>query len=195
MAPVTDIFKHTHIHNSELKCAAALVPNQFWHHSAFIVHNYVVTYATKTSHCKQKPSIEAPMQWPNVDLLNFGKPEHWEKLYIYWYGVLCGTTTMNLKCGKIINWGSFVPVIGAISGLLPKSAQEALVVSCVGCNRVCHTVMMCLYQLWSEHLSWHFFILNNCCKINKILKSLFTVVFSDAAYGKGVTLPETGSGS
>jgi len=29
---------------------AALVQNQFWHHSPFIAHNYGVTYATKTSH-------------------------------------------------------------------------------------------------------------------------------------------------
>jgi hypothetical protein len=38
-------------------------------------------------------------------------------------------------------------------------------------------------------------MLNNCCKINKFLKSLFTVVFSYAAYEVGVTLPETVSGS
>jgi hypothetical protein len=86
-------------------------------------------------------------------------------------------------------------VFGAISGLLPKGAQEALVVSCMGCNRVCHTFGLCLYQLWSEHLYRLSVILNNCCKINKVLKSLFKVVFSDAAYEIGVTLPERVSGS
>jgi hypothetical protein len=38
---------HTHIQSSELKYTAALVKNQFRHHSPFIVRNYGVIYATK----------------------------------------------------------------------------------------------------------------------------------------------------
>jgi hypothetical protein len=56
------------------------------------------------------------------------------------YGVLAGTTKMNLKCEEILNWGSNVSVFGAVSRLLRKSANEALVVSYVGCNRVCHSI-------------------------------------------------------
>jgi hypothetical protein len=39
-----------------------------------------------------------------------------------------------------LNWGSIVSVFGAVSRLLPKSANKALVVSCVGCNTVCHSI-------------------------------------------------------
>jgi hypothetical protein len=38
-------------------------------------------------------------------------------------------------------------------------------------------------------------MLNNCCKINKVLKSLLTVVVYYAAYEMGVILPGTISGS
>jgi len=48
------LYNHTHIHSSELKYTAALVQYQFWHHSPFIVHNYGVIYAIKSSKCKHK---------------------------------------------------------------------------------------------------------------------------------------------
>jgi len=50
MAPVVVFLNNrTHIHSSELQYAAALVQNQFWHHSPFIAHNYGIIYANKTS--------------------------------------------------------------------------------------------------------------------------------------------------
>jgi hypothetical protein len=73
--PVMDFLNiHTHIHSLELKYTAAVAPDQFWNHSHFIVHNYVVTYSTKTSLCKHKPLTKASMQLQNLHLLNLGKP-------------------------------------------------------------------------------------------------------------------------
>jgi hypothetical protein len=70
-------------------------------------------------------------------------PNAEKKIYTYLYGVLAGPTKMNLKCEDIVHWGSIVSLFGAVSRLLPKSAHEALVFSCVGCNRVCQSAVVC----------------------------------------------------
>lgn len=63
-----------------------------------------------------------------------------QNIYTYLYGVLAGATKMNIKCEEILNWGSVLSVFGAVSRMVPESAHEAFMVSCVGCDRVCHYI-------------------------------------------------------